>query len=125
MLIKELMIKKITTVKDDADVRSICRLLTKHNSSGFPVVNKSGKLVGYISERDIIAAVPRPNFMSRKARDLMNRKIRTIPDDAPINMATKIFSEEKFRQLPVLKDGRLIGVITRSELVKHMMGRYY
>jgi tRNA nucleotidyltransferase (CCA-adding enzyme) len=125
MLIRELMIKKIITVRDDADVRAICRLLTKHNSSGFPVINKAGKLVGYISERDIIAAVPKPNFLSRKAKDLMNRKIRTIPDDAPINIATKIFSEEKFRQLPVLREGRLIGVITRSELVKHMMGHYY
>lgn len=125
MLVNELMTRKVITVSEDANVRYICKLLSKHNMSGFPVTNKSGKLVGFVSERDIIAAVFKPNFINRTAKNLMNRRIRTIPEDAPITLASKIFSEEKYRQLPVLRNGKLVGIISRKEVVRHMMGQYY
>ena len=123
--IKEIMAKKVYTVNEDDDVKSICRVLAKNEISGMPVVGKSGKLVGFVSERDIIAAIPKPRFEQATARKLMTKKVRTIAEDAPVTHASKIFSEEKYRLLPVLRGTKLVGIIGRKDVVKYMMGNYY
>lgn len=124
-LVKELMIRKVFTANEDDNVVTICKLLTKHEISGIPVVSKTGKLKGFVSERDIIAAVPKPKFLTLKAKQLMSRKVRTITHDAPITHASKIFSEEKYRLLPVLKGNKLVGIIARKDIVQQMIGHYY
>ena len=123
--IKEIMARKVHTVKEDDDVKSICRVLAKNKISGMPVMGKSGKLVGFVSERDVIAAVPKPNVAAATARRLMTKRVRTIPDDAPITHASKIFSEEKYRVLPVIRNGKLVGIIGRKDVVNYMMGNFY
>ena len=125
MQIKEIMTRKVITVKEDDNVRVVCKLLIKHHVSGFPVVSKSGKLTGFISERDVIAAVYKPNFLNRAAKQLMSRKVRTVCDSDPLINASKIFSQEKYRHLPVLKNNRLVGIVARRDVVRHMMGQYY
>lgn len=125
MKVKELMVKKVITVKEEVNVKEICKMLNKLHMSGLPVVNKPGKLVGFVSERDVIAAVPKPNFINRTAKQIMSRKIRTIQDDAPITHASKIFSQEKYRQLPVTHNGKLVGIIARRDVLNHMLGHYY
>lgn len=125
MLVKELMSKKVKTVGENDNVRSVCRLLIKFKVSGFPVVSKSGKLVGFISERDIIAAVPRSNFLNLTAKQMMSKKVHMVPDDAPIMLASKIFTDAKIRLLPVIQKGKLVGILSRKEMVRHMMGHYY
>lgn len=125
MLVKELMNKKVTTVGENDNVRIVCKLLIKSRVSGFPVVNKSGKLVGFISERDIIAAVPKTNFLDLTARQIMSKKVHMVSDDAPIMLASKIFTDAKIRLLPVIQKGKLVGILSRKEMVKHMMGHYY
>jgi CBS domain-containing protein len=125
MLVKDLMTSKLYTVRDDDDVRTAAKLLTKHKISGIPVVSKTGKLVGFISERDIIAAVPKPKFCDMKIRNLMSKKVRSIPYDAPVTQASKIFSVENYRLLPVLKGNKLVGIIARKDIVKQMIGYYY
>jgi CBS domain-containing protein len=125
MLVKDLMTSKVHTVREDDDVQTVAKLLTKHKISGIPVVSKSGKLKGFISERDIIAAVPKPKFCDLKVRNLMSKKVRSIPHDAPVTQASKIFSLENYRLLPVLKGTKLVGVIARKDIVKQMIGHYY
>jgi CBS domain-containing protein len=125
MLVKDLMTTKVHTVRDDDDVRTAAKLLTKHKISGIPVVSKTGKLVGFVSERDIIAAVPKPKFCDMKIRNLMSKKVCSIPYDAPMTQASKIFSVEDYRLLPVIKGSKLVGIIARKDIVKQMIGYYY
>jgi len=125
MLVKDLMTRKLYTVDENADVKVACKLLTKHKISGIPVINKAGKLRGFVSERDIIAAVPKKNFCDMKAKNVMSKRVRTIPYDAPVTNASKIFSEENYRLLPVIKNGKLVGIIARKDIVKQMLGYYY
>jgi CBS domain-containing protein len=125
MMVKEIMNRKLITVKEDDTVRSICKLLSKHKISGVPVLGKTGKLVGFVSERDVIAAVCKPDFTSKTARKLMTKRVRTISEDAPLTHASKIFSEEKYRHLPVVKGKKLVGIITRKDVANQMMKHYY
>lgn len=125
MLVKDLMIKKVYTVKEEDDITVACKLLIKHRISGIPVTSMSGKLKGFISERDIIAAVPRKNFCNMRVKNVMSKKVRTITHDSPLMHASKIFSEEKYRLLPVIKGAKLVGIIARKDIVNQMLGRYY
>ena len=122
--VQDLMIKNIATVYEDDNIQHICRILTRKKLSGVPVVNKKGKCVGFISERDIIAAVPRPNFSKCKAKHVMMKKVVTIKAEEPIANVSKVFTARKFRALPVVKDGKVVGIITRKDAIEHMLGYY-
>lgn len=125
MQISELMRRNVITVRENDGVREICKTLSKHKVSGVPVLNKAGKLVGFISERDIIAAVAKEGFISKRAKHLMTKRVRTIGEDSPLTQASKIFSEELYRSLPVTRNGKLVGIVTRNEVMSQMMKYYY
>ena len=125
MIVKELMKKHVVTVQDTDDVRTICKLLSKHKISGLPVLNKSGKLVGFVSERDVISAVCKPHFDKRTARQLMTKKVKAISEDSPVTHASKMFAQEKYRHIPVTKNGKVVGIIARKDIATHMMKHYY
>jgi len=125
MLVKELMESNVITVKDSDSVVTICKLLSKHRISGVPVVSKAGKLVGFVSERDIIAAVSKPNFIKTTAKQIMSKKVKTITEDTPVTHASKLFSQESYRHIPVTRNGKVVGIIARKDVATHMMKHYY
>lgn len=122
--VKDIMKKRVITIKEDTDIKHICRILKKSNLSGLPVVNKKGFLVGFVSERDIIAAVPAPKFFDKTAKKIMTRKITIVEPDEPMTNVSKIFSGKKFRILPVVKGGKVVGIIARKDIIEHMLGDY-
>lgn len=123
--VKDVMAKRVATVTPETTMKKLCGILSRRKTSGVPVVDRKGKLVGFVSERDIIAAVAKKNFLDRTAGDLMTRKLKTIGPDEPLTNASKIFSCAPYRQLPVVKNGKVVGVLTRQGVVQHMMGTYY
>jgi CBS domain-containing protein len=123
-IVKDIMKKKVVTVPDNANMQKLCRLLTKNKLSGVPVASSKGKLVGFISERDVIAAIPKTGFMDKLVSDIMTKKAKTIAPDDPLTNASKIFSDTIYRHLPVVKAGKLVGVLSRTDVIKYMMVRY-
>ena len=63
ILVKEMMNKKVVSIKLTDGVKKICQILTKNIITGVPVVDNKKEILGFVSERDIIAAVNKPNFM--------------------------------------------------------------
>lgn len=118
------MAKKIITVYNDASIEEVCKILAKHGLSGVPVVDKNKKLVGFISERDIIANFGR-ECLTEKAGDLMQRKVIFIKYGTSIEEASKIFTEKKIRHLPIVKNGKVVDIISRKDIIKHLVGHYY
>ena len=80
VLVKEMMNKKVVCVKPETSLGKICQLLTKHKISGIPVVNAKKEILGFVSERDIIAAVPKPNFIKKLAKDIMRKELTIVED---------------------------------------------
>ena len=122
--VRDVMKKKVVTVAENANMQKLCRLLSKNKLSGLPVVNAKGKLVGFISERDVIAAIPKADFMDMLVGDIMTKKAKTIGPDDPLTNASKIFSETIYRHIPVVKSCKLVGVLSRTDVIRHMMLRY-
>ncbi len=126
MQVKDLMKRKVITARENDSVRDVCKLLTKNKISGVPpVLTKAGRLAGFVSERDIIPAVYKKDFLAKTAKQLMTKRVRTITEDQPLTHAAKVFTEERYRHLPVVRSGKVVGVITRNDVTTHMMKHYY
>ncbi len=122
---KDIMNKRFNTISEDTDVKKICALLTKYQVSGLPVVDDKGALRGFVSERDIIASVPKPHFLKKTAKDIMTRKVITVTEDAYAEKVSKIFTDKPYRIIPVVRKGVIAGVISRKEVIHRLLGQYY
>lgn len=123
--VKEIMMKKVATVNNDISLEKVCKFLVSKKLSGAPVVDKNGNLSGFISERDIIQAVGSKNFQRKKARDVMTRKVVSIEDSTPLDQISQIFTDKPFRYIPVTKKGKLVGVVSRKDVINRLLGQYY
>jgi len=123
--VKDVMDKEVVTVLPDESVREISKMLVKNRLSGVPVVDKKDRLVGFISERDIITAVKAKDFLKKKAKDIMNKKVFSVKEDMLAEEVTKIFTDYPFRYLPVIKEGKVIGIVSRKQIIEKLLGHYY
>ena len=139
MKISEIMTRNVVTVRPTASIRDAARALVEHAVSGLPVVDERGAVVGVLSEGDLIVRQkPRERTPwwrvffddgERLAREyqkaegttvaeVMTRSVISIAPDMPIESAAVILDERRIRRLPVVADGRLVGIVSRGDLVK-------
>lgn len=89
-------------------------IMVRNGLTGLPVIRSSdGKLVGIVSRRDVFR-----NFEEDQLSLVMKKKFTTIGPDAPVEEAAAIFCAKRFHRLPVVEDGRLIGIVTPTDLLK-------
>jgi CBS domain-containing protein len=134
------------TVGPDDDVETVVRLLRRHELPGVPVVNDGGRPVGIVTEADLVIGdeegdlhlphyielmggivylEPLRRFESRlrkaaasKVRDLMTDEPTTIEADAGVHEAGRIIARSGHNRLPVTQHGRLVGVVTRVDVLE-------
>ena len=122
---KDIMNKSFGTVSENTDVQRVCNILIKNRVSGLPVVNASKRLLGFVSERDIITSVSKFGFPKKKAKDIMRRKVVSVREDALVEQISKIFTERPFRYIPVTRKGTVVGIISRKQVLNRLLGQYY
>ena len=129
MLVKDRMTKRPITVHEDTSVDKALQLMREEKVRRFPVVDKHGKLVGIISEKDLLYASPSPAtslsiyeipyLLSKiKLRDLMTQDVITVTENTPLEDAARIMADNKIGGLPVMRDTKLVGIITETDLFK-------
>jgi len=116
--------RKFFTVKDDTPVKKVSKVLTEMKVTNIPVVDKRGYLLGVVSEKDIIKCFSKSNFLNLKAKDIMVTKVISVKDSDALEKVAKIFSEKTLRKLPVVKRKKVIGAITRNDIISRFM-KYY
>lgn len=142
---KDIMTANVITVNVNDDVDKMARLLLEHRISGLPVVDDNGKLVGVVSETDLVFQekpirapfyvvlfdspiyLENPNrfihdikrAVAQKVGDLMSTKPYTVGPDASIEDVATIITEKDVNRVPVVDNaGKLIGIITRQDIIK-------
>src|SRR5262245_18449643 len=108
----EIMTRNVGTTPVNRPVELIARELDKRAISGMPVVNADGGLVGMVSEYDIISK------KGKTAGDIMSRGVIIVAEDAEDEQVATIVSIHGIRQVPLMLDGELIGIVSRSDLVR-------
>ncbi len=129
MLVKERMTPNPITVKVDTSMFDALHLMRERKVRRLPVLDKAGKLVGMVSEKDLLYASPSPattlsvfevNSLIAKIKvgQLMSKELITIDGDCPLEEAARIMADNRIGGLPVLHEGRLVGIITETDLFK-------
>jgi acetoin utilization protein AcuB len=129
MLVKDRMSKHPITVTADVHIDEALRVMRDNKVRRLPVVDKNGRLVGIVSEMDLLYASPSPAtslsvyeihyLMARiTVQDVMTKKVISIEEDTPLEEAARIMVDNKIGGLPVVRDGTLVGIITETDLFK-------
>lgn len=136
----------MVTVSPDDDVETVVRLLREHELPGVPVVNDGGRCVGIVTEADLVlseeeADLHLPHYVdllggvifleplrrfedrirkafASKVADMMTPDPVTVSPDAPVEEAARLIAEHRHNRLPVVQHGRLVGVVTRLDVLE-------
>jgi acetoin utilization protein AcuB len=131
MLVGERMKSPVITIRPDMSLIDALNLMKQEHIRRTPVV-KDGKLVGIVSEKDLLNASPSPatslsiyemNYLLSKLqiKDVMTKKVFTVNEDTPIEEAARIMADNKIGSMPVVRDDRIVGMITETDLFKMLL----
>jgi len=129
MLVKDRMTPNPKTISPEASHPEALRMLRKEKFRYLPVVDKAGKVIGMVTETDLLHASPSSatslsiyemNYLLAKLKiqDVMSSPAVTVAEDAPLEEAARIMIDKGIGCLPVMRDGELVGVITESDIFK-------
>lgn len=123
--LKHIMDRKVKTIRESATLQEVSRLLIKNKLSGVPVIDKRKHLIGFASERDIIRALASGDFYNMKVKDFMSKKVVSLEDYTTIEVVSKVFTEYPIRYLPVTRKKKLVGIVSRKDVIDKLLGQYY
>jgi len=114
----EIMTRQVISILSDATVEDAARLLARNRISGLPVVNAEGMLVGLVTEHDLIARA------GRLVSEIMSRSVITVSPDTEIEQVQHLLTNQRIRRVPVVENGRVVGIVSRSDLVRQIAMRW-
>ncbi|OGD16342.1 hypothetical protein A2V47_02075 [Candidatus Atribacteria bacterium RBG_19FT_COMBO_35_14] len=143
MKIKDIMIRDVTGALASCKLADLIEILSRHKITGLPVVNNNQEVVGFISLHDIISAAL-PNYLEiinsdsilsefiqlskslkeysqHPAEEFMRKNIVTIDEDDNEVLAADLLIRNKIQRLPVLRDGKLVGIVTLTDICRVLM----
>lgn len=141
MRARHVMTRDVVTVAPDMPVRDVARVLVENRISAAPVVDADGRVVGIVSEGDLMlraepgARRPRSWWLwlltsdddeaaafvkahGRRVSEVMTRDIVTVEENTPLAEVARILEERHIKRVPVLRAGRLVGIVARADLVR-------
>lgn len=147
MKTSDVMTQDVVTVQPSTTVSKIVHLMVQHNISGIPVVDPAGRLLGMVTERDLIARHARVHFpayipllesilvlgnrrhfeeeirraLATSAGELMSSGVPTVSAETDILDVATLMFEKGVNPIPVLEQGRVVGIISRTDLIKLMV----
>ncbi len=111
--INEIMTTDLFTLQADASLAEAEHLMKEHRVRHIPIIDDANKLLGLITQRDILASAS----TGASVGDVMRRDIYTISETADMRAAALMLQKHKIGSLPVVQDDRLVGIITDSDYV--------
>lgn len=140
MKVADVMTRQVITIEKDAPIQRAIRLLLQHRFSGLPVVDSKGQLEGIVTEGDFLHRVEtgtqlrRPRWVefligpgklaseyvqanSRIVADVMSTQVHTVSEETTLEEVVSLMEKYRVKRFPVVKDGRLVGIVSRANLL--------
>jgi len=117
--VREIMTRGVTSLEFTSDWEEAVEIMLEKNVGGCPVVDREERVVGIVTERDMLEFLASQTKFDGKAEDFMTRGIVCIKPDTTIEEAMRTIISRKIRRLPVVEDGILLGLITSSTLLRY------
>jgi CBS domain-containing protein len=135
LAVRDLMTERPRSVAPDAALRDAALDMVRAGVAGLPVVEADGRVVGMLSQRELLqhlltkylarggapAAQP-PDARPRQVRDVMTRQVMCVSPDQPVAEVAAMMTNKDVDRVPVVRDGRLVGFLTRGDIVRKLIG---
>lgn len=112
---RDIMLRNVIVANPDDLVAAANLKMVRANIGGMPIVEDE-MLVGLITHRDILLAGG--EALKLKVKDIMSKDLVVVNEDAPINEISRIMANTGYQRIPVVKEGKLVGLITQSCIIK-------
>lgn len=117
--VKEIMERDVVAVNSDASIEELVELMFEKKVGGCPVIDEKESVIGIVTERDILKLLAKIRRIDGIASEFMTKNVVTIRAKDSIETAMKTMISKKFRRLPVIEDGILLGLITSREILAY------
>jgi CBS domain-containing protein len=114
---RDIMSREIVTVGSDMLVEDAAKLLAYHNISGMPVEDPDGKVVGIVSEADVIGHI------GAIVADVMTEDVISVGEEATVEEIATLLARHRIKRVPVMQNGELRGMVSRSDIVRAIATR--
>ncbi|WP_054692270.1 CBS domain-containing protein [Syntrophomonas palmitatica] len=147
MLARDIMTREVITAHPEEKIEEVTRLMLENKISGIPVVNQQGHVLGIITEKDLmikaselkvpfyvtlfdsIIFLENPlrfnndlkKYTASRVKDVMNTKIQAVEEDTPVSKIVELMQSRGINRVPVLRNGKLVGIITRNDILKSLV----
>jgi CBS domain-containing protein len=111
MIAKDIMTRDIITVNPTMSIKALAMTLIKNQISGAPVPDKDGKIVGVVSEADIVAK------KGKDVKAIMSKKVISVSENTSVEEIAKLMTTHAIKRLPVMNSGKLMGIVSRADIV--------
>jgi CBS domain-containing protein len=109
--VKEVMTRNVITFREDTPIEEIAQTLSTRRITGAPVVAGDGLVVGIVSEVDVFSK------KGAVAKDIMSPHVISVTEDTGIDEAARLLVGERIRRVPVIKRGKMVGLLSRSDVL--------
>jgi CBS domain-containing protein len=124
--VADIMATRLITFTPDMNIHEAIRVLLDKRVSGAPVVDADGALIGMLSKKDCLKIVFSSQYhddWGGPVSDFMSTGVETLDADMDLVSAAQLFLASHFRRFPVLRDGRLVGQVSRYDILKVLTGK--
>ncbi|MGH2485878.1 MAG: CBS domain-containing protein, partial [Ktedonobacterales bacterium] len=117
MLARDIMTHEVIAIAPSATVQDVARLLSDYHISGVPVLDQQA-MVGIVTEADIIGKE------GERVADIMTARVVSVREDTPVDEVAQILTSNRFKRVPVLRGERVVGIVSRANIVRMIASRW-
>ena len=119
MVAKDIMTREVIAVSPTMTVRQLATTLIKNQISGAPVAAKNGKIIGVVSEADIVAK------KGKDVRAIMSKKVISVGEETAVEDIARLMTLHKIKRLPIMRGDEAVGIVSRADIVSAIaMGKH-
>lgn len=118
MNVVDVMTTNVITITTQQSKQQAARLLSQHRISGLPVVNDEHMVVGIVTEYDVIGKE------GKTVGEIMSRGVISVTPDTDLDEVSHLLVHERIKRVPVLDKGKLVGIVSRADLVREVAMRW-
>lgn len=146
--VKKVMNQNVYAISADSKIRDLLQLFIEKQVSGVPVVAEDNKLVGIVTDADVLGQIHEPptffdlmtyimvidsesvlladikQLLDLPVAKVMTKNVVTVTEDTKLTYAAQVLSKRKFKKLPVVRGGKLVGVVSRRDLVRFLVQEF-
>jgi len=111
---KDIMTSDVICCAEDASVNEATKMLHQHRITGAPVLDRSGRLAGIVTEADVLFR------QGNTVADIMTRDVYTVEEDTSVEDTAILMAAYRIKRVPVLRGGKVVGIVSRADIVRAM-----